>query len=483
MLNETHIINKQVFEFACSRYEDAFQLQKQMESGLQYSIQSCIDNAFSEWNDLTETVRIDKLEIDIGEIPFESLAALLPGKIYTGLSCKLDATLIPCRSSPDTIQKNENIDKAALLEIFLLSGSLPWWAGAASDFSLTETIQQLIENDTDGIKTLLLKHIQNKKFTERLVYQTGTALFEKLIAMLPSVQQLYLLFEGIVNKAFEYDSNDKVLEVINNSGIVDTENQQSIHTGKNIPQLILKFISTRPLPCTVEEVKLLLKEKMDEVFGQEVTNDSFKELIDTPLAKKIYSLIKTLEKDIEQVVQQESFLFDENTLAASGEKIYIQNAGLVLIATFLPALFKELQWTEDGVFTNREMQLKALFLLHYIATGIDAAPEYTLQLNKILCGFKLDETIPFSVGLTAKEKQEADQLLQDVIGHWAALKSSSAEALRGSFLLRDALLSYNNGRWLLQVERKGYDVLLDHIPWSWATVKCSWMETYIETEW
>ena len=84
MLNETHIINKQVFEFACSRYEDAFQLQKQMESGLQYSIQSCIDNAFSEWNDLTETVRIDKLEIDIGEIPFESLAALLPGKIYTG---------------------------------------------------------------------------------------------------------------------------------------------------------------------------------------------------------------------------------------------------------------------------------------------------------------------------------------------------------------------------------------------------------------
>ena len=88
-----------------------------------------------------------------------------------------------------------------------------------------------------------------------------------------------------------------------------------------------------------------------------------------------------------------------------------------------------------------------------------------------------------SIPIFKSEKQEAEQLLRDIIGHWAALKNSSVEALRGSFLLRDALLSYKNDHWLLQVERKGYDILLDHIPWSWQTIRFNWMKTYIEVEW
>lgn len=485
MQNENHIINKQVFEFSCSRYEDAFQLQKQMESGLQHNIQACINKALCEWNDSAEVVRIDKLEIDIGDIPFDNLAGLLPRKIYTSLAGRFTTTFVPGKTSIaaiETVQKNSDTDTIELLEIFLLSGSLPWWAGEAGSFSLTETIQRVIENDTGNLKSLLLKYILNEKFTERLVHQTDAALLQKLTALVPEMQSLHSIIEDLIIKLFIHDK-DEALPAVNNTAVTEAENQQRINASKNIFQLVLKLIATRPLPANVEQFKLLLKEKIDEVFGKMISRNRFDEIIDLPLAEQSFSLIKTYEKDIEQTAHEENFSFDEKTLAASGEKIYIQNAGLVLIATFFPALFTKLQWTVDGVFSNREMQLKALFLLHYITTGIDASPEYTLQLNKILCGFKLDEPIPFSVELTTEEKQEADQLLQDAIGHWAALKGSNIESLRGSFLLRDALLSYSNGRWLLQVERKGYDVLLDHIPWSWETVKFGWMESYLETEW
>jgi hypothetical protein len=201
------------------------------------------------------------------------------------------------------------------------------------------------------------------------------------------------------------------------------------------------------------------------------------------LCRNFYELKKKVDDEKAGHPFRESELESGSNIPGKPEKIVINNAGLALIATFLPALFKELQYTENGVFKNRRLQYRALFVLHFMCTGLSASPEYDLQVNKILCGLGIEDPIPFSVELTEREKQEAEQLLNDIIGHWPALKSGSIDALRGSFLLREALLSFNHGRWLLQAERKGYDILLDRIPWSWKTTKFEWMEFYIETEW
>jgi hypothetical protein len=482
MQNSNHIINRQVFEFSCSHYEDAFQLQKQLEGGLQHDIEYCIDTALSEWNDTGETLRIDKLEIDIGEIPFDSLAILLHGKIYTVLKDKLVATVIPGKAQSISQEQAIARDGIELIEIFLLSGSLPWWVGHAANFSLTEAIQQLLKDNSASINNLLLKNLFNKKFTERLSLQIDANLLENLTTMLPDMQALRSTLEKMIDQSFVQNSKkEKTAE--NGSAIIDAEDLKPVDISKNISQLLLKIMAAQPLPPTVEQFELLIKEKTYEIFGKTPLRNRVDQIVDITLVEEVYSIMKSFERNISDVPQLERFSDDITSLAPGNDKIYIQNAGLALITAFMPALFKELHWIENGVFRNRTTQLKALFLLHYITTGIDEAPEYTLQLNKILCGFALDEPIPFSVELTAEEKKEADQLLQDVVDHWTALNRSTANALRGSFLLRDALLSRSGGRWLLQVERKGYDVLVDKIPWSWKVVKFGWMENYIDIEW
>jgi hypothetical protein len=220
-----------------------------------------------------------------------------------------------------------------------------------------------------------------------------------------------------------------------------------------------------------------------ETFGDSVDVKALEEIIDSNSLRDFHFSIEELKNKLRLRDLEGSSEKAKQFRLVEDEKIYIQNAGLILISIFFPALFKELRWVAEGMFINKELQFKAIFLLHYLSTGETAAPEYTLQLNKILCGLNLNEPIPFSLELTDQEKKEADLLLTDVLTHWSVLQNSSVEGLQGSFILRDGLLSYKDDHWQLQVERKGYDILLDRIPWSWKMIKLEWMDTYIDIEW
>ena len=115
--------------------------------------------------------------------------------------------------------------------------------------------------------------------------------------------------------------------------------------------------------------------------------------------------------------------------------------------------------------------------------GTEEAPEYILPLNKILCGLSLEEPLPLVMAITETEKQECEELLQEVIVNWQKPGSLSTDGLRESFLVRDAILSAENKGWKLTVERRGYDVLLDSMPWSFSHIKLSWMQELITIEW
>ena len=78
---------------------------------------------------------------------------------------------------------------------------------------------------------------------------------------------------------------------------------------------------------------------------------------------------------------------------------------------------------------------------------------------------------------------QAHELLASVIEHWQALKNTSVDGLRGAFLRRDGLITRKNDDWLLQVERKTLDVLLDSIPWGYSTITLPWNGYLIHVEW
>ena len=101
----------------------------------------------------------------------------------------------------------------------------------------------------------------------------------------------------------------------------------------------------------------------------------------------------------------------------------------------------------------------------------------------MLCGFQVEDYINASVRLTKREALEATNLIQSVIENWKALKNTSVQGFRESFLQRKGILFETEQHWTLQVERKGFDLLLNTIPWGFSTIKLAWMKKYIQVEW
>lgn len=162
------------------------------------------------------------------------------------------------------------------------------------------------------------------------------------------------------------------------------------------------------------------------------------------------------------------------------EGIYIGNAGLVLVHPFLPQFFAALGVAVEDKLTHPE---RALCLLHFLSTEQATAPEYELLLPKVLCNIPLETPAEADVGLTQHEMNEACALLEAAIRHWGALGNSSPDALRGTFLLRQGKLSQREGDWLLQVESKTCDILLEQLPWGISMIKLPWMKKMLWVEW
>jgi hypothetical protein len=163
-----------------------------------------------------------------------------------------------------------------------------------------------------------------------------------------------------------------------------------------------------------------------------------------------------------------------------GEGIYIDNAGLIIVAGFLPAIFKKLELVSDDKITDIN---KAVCLVHYLAAAKENVAEFELGLAKILCGLEMETPVDTDIGFSDSEKNEANELLLSVIEYWSILKTTSVEGLRQSFLLRSGKLSFTNDEWLLQVEQKPYDMLLKSLSWNITMIRLPWMKKILKIEW
>ena len=162
---------------------------------------------------------------------------------------------------------------------------------------------------------------------------------------------------------------------------------------------------------------------------------------------------------------------------------YVPNAGVILLHTFLAKFFQKLELTEDSEFTHERSRQRAVSLLHHLATGEQRSSEFRLVLPKFLCGMPLNAPVDHAIAISKEEQAESDHLLTAAIEHWGALGNSSPEALREGFLQRDGKLEKLPSGWLLQVERKTLDVLLDRLTWGIGMVKLPWMEELLRVEW
>ena len=170
----------------------------------------------------------------------------------------------------------------------------------------------------------------------------------------------------------------------------------------------------------------------------------------------------------------------------NAEELYVENAGLILLHPFLQPFFKEIQLTKDNLFADEYARMKAVLFTQHLVYGTTIFEEHQLTLNKLLCGFQIDEPIIKELEITTEKKAAVKDLLQQVIHLWQKNNvqvNASIEGLQQSFLQRPGKLVQKDNNWHLQVEQKPYDMLLSSLPWGIGIIKTPWMEGMLWVDW
>ncbi len=196
------------------------------------------------------------------------------------------------------------------------------------------------------------------------------------------------------------------------------------------------------------------------------------------------------QEDIRKELERERLREEERLKKESAKteddkhnKIYIRNAGLVLLHPFLGIYFSRLGLLDKGKFIDEASQHRAVLLLQYLVNGRNESEEFELALNKLLCGLAIEETIPLEIVLTEEEITMSAELFAVIFERWDKMKNTSVEGFRASFLQREGALWREEKDWQLRVEQRTYDMLLQTLPWAFGMIKNTWMTQILTVEW
>ena len=181
---------------------------------------------------------------------------------------------------------------------------------------------------------------------------------------------------------------------------------------------------------------------------------------------------------------QEKIISDIINQPVFDKHILVYNAGLVLYQPFLISFFDRL-----GLLENRKMfhsihhQIRAVHLLQELAAPDSKHYEHLLLFNKILCGINILFPIGEKFTPTHTEKKETERLTKSLIANWDTIRNTSISGFRNSFVNRRGLLEQSQSDYILHVETKGMDILLDDIPWNIRLISFPWNNFIIHVDW
>lgn len=403
----------------------------------------------------------------------------------------------------ESTQAGQSQNKQNIFLDFLETGQLPWYATSSllTEFIRPETFQAAIQ-DKFFLKKLIDQFYSDKNSLQRFLLQMENELIEKFIHQLAIEKRLEATLKLRIISNFSQPIQIRIYELIINSlvkpdfRIQEESYLQFLHemlVGQKPASSVKKSISQ------IHEMLGLINPGIRQFaietdwigYNQNAINEEVEHQMADKQKEENQEINNMPSLKIEEVNQhfQSESRTKENEIAvpASGKNmeqkvVYIQNAGLVLAHVFIPKLLAFADCTIEKTILPEKKSL-AVHLLHYLATGEEQEFECNLVFEKYLCEIAPEFPISRKILLTDQEKEKCDELLKSMIGHWSALKSSSPEALRQSFLQRNGKLDLQQSPHKLHVERKTLDILLNSLPWGISVVKLPWMTEVLYVTW
>jgi hypothetical protein len=515
-----HIIQKQVIELEMVQSLNRTDIQNRVSQIYRQEIVPLLDQMLSN-KSTSSTLIIDRLEINIGRIAAGMLEQLLAKKISNALQESLNKIKTP--AIPETkvivkhaVDKQESHSNIELVIYFLQTGVFPWWAQETTYALLEKAFLSVLNQNSANFKTVFPALLQDDEVITRLVYTFSDVLLMQSAEQLTSIsmatlmlqkEQLSTFFTSQLSvqqlRAFwwlsvyqtiagtslpsEKDFLEKTINLFIHLAALKsnrTDLLQFLQNDRTVAGILEKITSFTNSPLTTGKTEeTLQKEKEEQTASSIINNIKVSSLRrEHPEATKFSpDPLDPLASINKTDHQRTSGKLQFNDI----DKIYILNAGLVLLWPFLHRFFQNMGLANDKTFTDENNTERACLLLQYLATGsTEDLFEAQLPLNKLLCGIPLLHPLNMQWTISEEEKAIAENFLLAVIQNGGTgWKNLSINGLRQAYLNREGIISGRDGNWLLQIKRETYDILVDRLPWTVQVVKLSWMERLMFVEW
>lgn len=368
-----------------------------------------------------------------------------------------------------------------LIRHFFRHGSLPPEAADVSQEAFMELLQDMMETQPEVLAVVLRNIVGDKTARERLILLGDTTVVEMARMLNPQLMRFMEVYLTAVLQIFALSSTPLRREVVLDHAIYYAAfsrqtSFQPVHYFRHFFRFVLNTVNKDPGP-----VLIWLREKV------EASNLSIK--------VSMLEVLQVIQREIDRPGQverprttadeDESTQTPEVPVPEEVEEYYVKNAGLVLLWPFFNDFFRSLDFMDrTGQFKSPGARERAAQLLQYLVTKEVKVEEHELALNKVIVGLPIQEPLHSTLEITDEEKKSAEEMLEAVIKRWAVMKNSTPDSLRGSFLARDGRLKREGPNWNLRVDRRGFDMVLDRLPWSINVISLPWIPQYkIEVAW
>ncbi len=452
----THQILRQFFDVTFTGSEaEGVTLQKHLYEISQNLLPQVITQVLDRYAAADIHLHLHRLEIDLGTLSMSSIADTLPAKLARVMDTQLHAQIT---DSGNFKQSDTPTYTWSLLAEYLRRGYLPWHFRLESGQNLAKVLSGKLFEGKGGEDALLRVLSESSTARERLATQFPASFLVRLLAHIsPGISKQVQAMLDVLQKKLSQDIGlrTQVEQILWQNAFLQAA-KNDVASEQMLSVRLLDALRKIYLPTDV--LSALATTVGISTHAESTTTPS---TVTPSAAPKKNASSPPPDPD---------------------DAIYIENAGLILLHPYLSGLFEILGILhDDGTISDMPT---ALAILHFLATGLEAAEEHELVLPKLLCGLPPEALPGTPHQLSIEEKAEAQALLEAVVKHWGALRNTTPDGLRGNFLCRAGRLSpREDNEWRLLVERKTHDILLDRLPWGIGMVKLPWMTQMLWVDW
>lgn len=488
MTPNRHRIQRQVLELTVGDAVAAPRIQEQLARACREPLLAGMRSVFDAVAPAHELLRLDRLEIDVGRIEGGDWAPEFERRLLVELEKQLGGRAVEAKREDAVEIVEAGGAEFEAFAFFLRHGRLPWWA-ATPDSGWPGALQAADARRIGALRALL--HAQPRAVT-RLVNALEDEPLEALLARIGPLRDCTLVLREL-RPSDSAASNHRWRLKFWNAVVAWTV---APHAAADGVALVHALMAER---CTLAMEQSRRRSAAAEASASGSAIPFIRPVAAAALPAPWRGWCAAVFEQMEQAAplapvgaervravsapdSQRQAPGSRHAESALQESVFLPCAGILLLHPFLKALFHDRGLLERSQFVDEEARQRGAQLLGYLATGRAGTPEYELGFAKLLTGVDLDAPVE-RAWLDEPDITACDALLDAVLGHWSALRSSSAAWLRSQFFLRDGKLETVDGGYRVTVERRAQDVLLARLPWGFGVISLPWLEQRIFVQW